>query len=316
MPAKGNIVRGHDIFVSYSREDRNAAKRFAALLESEGFSVWWDAAIHSGESFDEVIEQKLRAAKAAVVLWSPRSVSSRWVRAEATLADKRHIFVPVIIEKCDLPIIFELTHTTDLSQWDGDRGADDWQRLIEDIRLLVAPHEAEPLAPTPRARGFLLADDALTPPAAAKAVEPVRAVSGEAPFARHPVAPTQPDAETEQTAFYSRSDAQLHAGGEVHCLEVGPVEDPLVRHPIGILGAKLGRSAPSDIIFADKRISRRHCEVEVRDGEMVVTDLQSTNGTFIDGQRIEAPTVLPPDSELMLGDVVLTHRIRELADLN
>ncbi|QKG72582.1 TIR domain-containing protein [Erythrobacter mangrovi] len=309
-------MRGHDIFVSYSREDRNAAKRFAMLLESEGFSVWWDAAIHSGESFDEVIEQKLRAAKAAVVLWSPRSVSSRWVRAEATLADKRHIFVPVIIEKCDLPIIFELTHSTDLSEWDGDRGADDWQRLIADIRLLVAPNDEEPSVPASRARGFLLADDASDGIPFTRRPETARTAANEAPSAVRPATLPQPDSETEQTAFYTRSDAQLHTNSEVHCLEVGPADDPLVRHPIGILGAKLGRAAPSDIIFADKRISRRHCEVEVRDGEMLVTDLQSTNGTFIDGQRIEAPTVLPPNSELMLGDVVLTHRVRELADLS
>jgi hypothetical protein len=44
-------MRRHDIFVSYSRVDRSAAQRISARLEQEGFSVWWDAAIHSGESF-------------------------------------------------------------------------------------------------------------------------------------------------------------------------------------------------------------------------------------------------------------------------
>lgn len=308
-------MRGHDIFVSYSREDRGAAKRFAALLEDEGFTVWWDAAIHSGESFDEVIERQLRMAKAAVVLWSPRSVASRWVRAEATLADKRHIFVPVIIEPCDLPIIFELTHSTDLSDWDGDRSADEWRRLIADIRLLVGPDDAGLPAPSPPARGFLLGANAADEPRPEARRETPRTAPAAAPVARTPVQ-SQPDSETEQTAFYSRSDPRLQESNEVHCLEVGPIDDPLVRHPIGLLGAKIGRAAPSDIILSDKRISRRHCEVEVRNGELLVTDLQSTNGTFIDGQRIEAPTILPPDSELTLGDVVLTHRVRELADLN
>ncbi len=32
--------------------------------------MWWDAALRSGETFDEVIEKELRAAKAVVVLWS------------------------------------------------------------------------------------------------------------------------------------------------------------------------------------------------------------------------------------------------------
>ena len=92
-----------DIFISYSREDRAAARHFSECFAREGFSVWWDAALRSGETFDEVIERELRGAKAVVVLWSPRSVTSRWVRAEATLADRRNKLVPAIIEACDRP---------------------------------------------------------------------------------------------------------------------------------------------------------------------------------------------------------------------
>lgn len=108
-----------DVFLSYSSADREAARRFAERLGEEGLTVWWDAALRAGETFDEVIENALKAAKSVIVLWSPRSVTSRWVRAEATLADRRNKLVPVIIEQCDRPLIFELTHTTDLSKWDG-----------------------------------------------------------------------------------------------------------------------------------------------------------------------------------------------------
>ena len=65
-----------DIFISYSREDREVVRRFAQALTEERFRVWWDGALHSGETFDEVIEERLRAAKAVVVLWSPRAVKS------------------------------------------------------------------------------------------------------------------------------------------------------------------------------------------------------------------------------------------------
>ena len=41
----------------------------------EGFEVWWDATLRSGEAYDEVTEGALRGAKAVVVLWSPRSVA-------------------------------------------------------------------------------------------------------------------------------------------------------------------------------------------------------------------------------------------------
>ena len=109
-----------DIFLSYARQDRGTARLFADGLVAEGFSVWWDASLRSGETFDEVIERNLRDAKAVVVLWSPASVASRWVRAEATLADRRNKLAPAIIEPCDRPIIFELTHTADLTRWKGD----------------------------------------------------------------------------------------------------------------------------------------------------------------------------------------------------
>ena len=144
-----------DIFLSYSREDRTAARHFAESFAREGFSVWWDAALRSGQTFDEVIERELRAAKAVVVLWSPRSVASRWVRAEATLADRRNKLVPAIIEACDRPIIFELTHAADLADWSGDTSDIRWRTLVNDLRRLVGAGEdeaaAQPVAAKPAA---------------------------------------------------------------------------------------------------------------------------------------------------------------------
>ena len=130
-------MSGPDIFISYSRQERPAARLFAESFAEEGFSVWWDAVLHSGETFDEVIERQLRAAKAVVVLWSPRSVASRWVRAEATQADRANKLVPVVIEPCDRPIIFELTHTAELPDWKGDRSDQAWQSLVYDLRRLI-----------------------------------------------------------------------------------------------------------------------------------------------------------------------------------
>ena len=157
-------MSGPDIFISYSRQERPAARLFAESFAAEGFSVWWDAVLHSGETFDEVIERQLRAAKAVVVLWSPRSVASRWVRAEATQADRANKLVPVVIEPCDRPIIFELTHTSELPHWEGDREDPHWQSLVSDLRRLIGPkvEAAEPIA----------APQAAPVPAPARVVEP------------------------------------------------------------------------------------------------------------------------------------------------
>src|SRR6516162_4627043 len=123
-----------DIFLSYTREDQQAAQRFAEAFESQGFSVWWDATLRSGEAYDQVTEEALRTAKAVVVLWSKKSVLSRWVRAEATLLDRNRTLVPARIEACDLPIMFELTQTADLSHCTGATHDPVWCTFLADVR--------------------------------------------------------------------------------------------------------------------------------------------------------------------------------------
>ncbi|MBX3428625.1 MAG: TIR domain-containing protein [Hyphomonadaceae bacterium] len=147
-----------DVFISYARADAAIARRFAEAFQAQGFSVWWDIALRSGETFDEAIEQALKAAKAVVVLWSTTSVASRWVRTEATIADRKGTLAPVMIDQCDRPILFELTHTADLAHWQGDQKDPAWLSLLTDVRKLTdiraepqSTEQASPLAPA-RAR--------------------------------------------------------------------------------------------------------------------------------------------------------------------
>ncbi|MBU6165580.1 MAG: TIR domain-containing protein [Alphaproteobacteria bacterium] len=127
-----------DIFISYSSDDRARAKLFADAFAAAGLNVWWDAGLRAGDAYDQKIEQALRAARAVVVLWSPTSVASRWVRAEATLADRNRTLVPATIEPCEKPIMFELTQTADLSHWRGDLSDRAWLAFLDDVRRMAA----------------------------------------------------------------------------------------------------------------------------------------------------------------------------------
>ncbi|MES2604239.1 MAG: toll/interleukin-1 receptor domain-containing protein, partial [Pseudomonadota bacterium] len=141
-----------DIFLSYNREDQAIARHFAEGFERAGFSVWWDVTLKSGEDFDQVTEQALEVAKAVVVLWSKKSVASRWVRAEATQADRNKTLVPVTIEPCKRPIMFELKQTADLSHWDGDADDPVWLSFVSDVQQFVMrdrPAGAVDNTPTP-----------------------------------------------------------------------------------------------------------------------------------------------------------------------
>jgi hypothetical protein len=322
-------LSGRDIFISYSREDRPAARHFAESFTNEGFSVWWDAVLRSGETFDEVIEKELRAAKAVVVLWSPRSVASRWVRAEATLADRANKLVPAIIEACNLPIIFELTHAADLADWTGDTADSRWQGLISDIRRLVGgdyevagayakPPEPvakkEPVAasPTPEPK---VSEDVVAKSPPSSEDELMRALERLSRARKSKLAKPTPQ-ENERTQFYDRADEFRDREGDmVHCLQRLDGVMPETRFVVAPTGLRIGRTPPADVIVAGSAVSRSHCLVELAAGKLRVTDLNSTNGTFIDNQRIERSEILPVGSILRVGNVSFEHEVRTRAEM-
>jgi predicted component of type VI protein secretion system len=71
---------------------------------------------------------------------------------------------------------------------------------------------------------------------------------------------------------------------------------PLLVHPPAVLG----RSSNADIHLADPWVSRVHCEIAWRDGELVLRDLESRHGVFLNEQRVQQ-AVLHPGDVLLLG---------------
>lgn len=141
-----------DVFISYTRDEIDIARRFAQAVELQGLSVWWDQAIRSGDSYDEVTEGALREARAVIVLWSRKSVASRWVRSEATIAQRLGTLVPVMIEPCERPVMFELVQTADLSDWTGHPDHPGFRAFAQDIRCLVTG-DCERMSPVDLATG-------------------------------------------------------------------------------------------------------------------------------------------------------------------
>lgn len=129
-----------DIFLSYSRKDLAVAGQLAAALQAAGHDVWWDQALKSGEVYDRVTEAALREARVVVVLWSKASVASDWVRSEATVALQRNALMPVMIEDCQRPVMFELRQSADLIGWKGNAKDPRLVAFVGDVaRQLGAP---------------------------------------------------------------------------------------------------------------------------------------------------------------------------------
>jgi hypothetical protein len=303
-------LSGVDIFLSYARIDRAAARMFAEAFADEGFSVWWDAALHSGETFDEVIERNLREAAAVVVLWSPRSVASRWVRAEATQADRRNKLAPAIIEPCDRPIIFELTHAADLCDWTGDITDLRWRTFVDDLRHLIEARagqdgNAPAHAPEPAPPNRVAAHSRVSAPER----KPLRPGNDEVIFAGGAERRSTP----RPTPAKAGRPEDIDHHSDVHVLELADRELGEITLIVDSPSMKIGRLAPADLVVPHKSISREHCVIGIASDELLVTDLNSTNGTYIDGERITRATILPVGSVLQLGQVMLTHAIRPAA---
>ena len=128
-----------DLFISYARADQPFAERLAALMEQQGWSVWWDRDLVPGNIFDEVIERELGLASAVLVLWSSASVRSQWVRSEASLAAERGNLIPVLTDSTAMPLRFRNLQAVDLSEWDGSATDGRLARLFAGIQSLAGP---------------------------------------------------------------------------------------------------------------------------------------------------------------------------------
>src|SRR5579862_7356433 len=71
----------------------------------------------------------------------------------------------------------------------------------------------------------------------------------------------------------------------------------------------IGRAPECAVVLSDTNVSRRHAQVALHDGSVVVTDLGSTNGTFLNGRRVTRATVRPGD-ELLIGTSKLRVEVR------
>ena len=93
---------GCDIFLSYSRADRQLAERFVQAAAERGVSVWFDFQIEGGQNWREKIVQALDSSKALVILFSEHSNKSTQLIKELAIADKlRKRVIPVLVSNCE-----------------------------------------------------------------------------------------------------------------------------------------------------------------------------------------------------------------------
>ncbi len=143
-----------DIFISYARSTEPQAKRVAEALRGLGYHVWRDDELPAHRAYTDVIEERLEAAKAVVVIWSAEAVKSEWVQSEADTARKDHKLVQLTVDGSRLPRPFDRVQCADLIAWTGDLDAPGWKRVVASSVAELAGREDRPaaaaVAATPR----------------------------------------------------------------------------------------------------------------------------------------------------------------------
>jgi adenylate cyclase len=135
-----------DVFVSYGRSTERQAHQIADVLRARGYDVWRDDQLPAHRSYAEVIEERLKAAKAVVVVWSLEAIGSQWVRAEADRAREAGTLVQLTIDGSLPPIPFNQIQCADLRGWNGETDAAGWQKVEASIAALTG-------GPTGNAKG-------------------------------------------------------------------------------------------------------------------------------------------------------------------
>ncbi|MCG3173015.1 MAG: hypothetical protein GMKNLPBB_01191 [Myxococcota bacterium] len=64
----------------------------------------------------------------------------------------------------------------------------------------------------------------------------------------------------------------------------------------------IGRSADNDIVLVAGNVSKKHAQIVLKMGKVLVADNKSTNGTFLNGQKLDAPKIIKPGDTVSVGD--------------
>jgi hypothetical protein len=133
-----------DIFISYSREDRERVRPIVEGLQAQGWDVWWDPAIPMRGQNDEM-ERLLGSAGAVLVIWSAASRATEYVRAEAAAGLYKNKLIQVRIDASAPPRPFDQVDVADLGAWSGDSEDLVWRQVLAGVSLYAgAPGASRP----------------------------------------------------------------------------------------------------------------------------------------------------------------------------
>ncbi len=141
-----------DVFISYSRQNKDVVRLLAERVQSLGYNVWWDRDLPPHKSYGDVISEKIGQARAAIVVWSENAAQSQWVRAEADTAREQQKLIQTSLDETRPPMPFNMLQVVSLADWQGEDDHFGWQKVRESLaELCPVLEDGEVVSATPQA---------------------------------------------------------------------------------------------------------------------------------------------------------------------
>jgi len=97
------------LFLSYSHKDQQAMATVRKILSEHGVRYWYDNGLHSGDDWNMVIARRLKGAAVCLLLLSPNSAQSEYVKNELNFAQNHRIPIhTLLLKQFDLPLDIEM----------------------------------------------------------------------------------------------------------------------------------------------------------------------------------------------------------------
>jgi serine phosphatase RsbU (regulator of sigma subunit) len=129
------------------------------------------------------------------------------------------------------------------------------------------------------------------------------------------VAQSEEDLTERTISFRSNIEQRRQVETAAHLLLILADNAPPRHVALGLLPLTVGRTAPAEVLLEGSSVSRRHCRLERQDDSVVLTDLGSTNGTFVNGERVSDAVVLEDGARITVGAHALSYHRRSQQEL-
>ena len=131
------------VFISYSRKDIDFARKLAGDLESAGYDVWWDITdLRGGDDWVRVIPEAIKSSQYVIVVLTPDSIESDWVRKEYTQAlSLRKKIIPVMLVPCSVPFALNTINFVNFASGEYE---DNFKKLLSPLGYTGRPPDVKP----------------------------------------------------------------------------------------------------------------------------------------------------------------------------